>query len=449
MKFKITNEQFENFATLSKDLNPLHAQKKYVRDTPYKDLVFYGCGLTLLVFIKVGEKKRVKSVKTSFYSPVFLNDEVELKVEQKSKILNVKGFVGKAFAFEIDFEFSNEILTISKSLKSITFSKDYSLDQTEIKKYLTKSASSDEYDFSFIGMCSWVSFYTGMINPGVQAVLYSFEFSINSELETIDLSENSFHEVFRKQTVSGTFGVNNNFLIESFVRPEQVCPEFTYKADDKFMNDALRDKNVLVFGGISGFGKYVAKFFALYSRSIYIVHRRNTEDEESFLSEIDTGLRSKVVFIKDDINSEKSYDKLPVLNYVFFNASPKILKTNILEDRACDTIDTIQKYLKLGVNSFYKIKSCLKAETSEMFFFSSKYVEDLRIDYIEYTSSKVFMEHYFSSLGKALKIKIHNIRLPRMLTNQTNVILNSEETLTQESVFRSHIYPLLASEVSS
>lgn len=84
-KFCVSSEIYLNFIQLFKDKNPLHINKEFAMSKGFKNCVMHGNILNGFLSYFIGECLPTKSViihsqEIQYKHPVYVNDELELKV---------------------------------------------------------------------------------------------------------------------------------------------------------------------------------------------------------------------------------------------------------------------------------------------------------------------------------------------------------------------------------
>lgn len=91
----ITNKDMESFTKLTGNLNPLHCDEDYAKNTKFKGVIIHGMHAanffsTLLGMLCPGKKCLCLSQTLNFKNPIYPNSEITIRGVVKDKIESVK-----------------------------------------------------------------------------------------------------------------------------------------------------------------------------------------------------------------------------------------------------------------------------------------------------------------------------------------------------------------------
>jgi len=85
-KRKITKEQIDKFANLSKDTNPIHIDELFASKTRFGSVIAHGA---LLIAHLLGESNsKISKLEIIYSLPTFPNDELEFSIEENEGKFN-------------------------------------------------------------------------------------------------------------------------------------------------------------------------------------------------------------------------------------------------------------------------------------------------------------------------------------------------------------------------
>jgi len=107
--FAVTEEVYKGFVDLFKDRNPLHTDSTFAREKGFSSVVMHGNILNGYLSYFIGECLPIKNViihtqEIKYYKPVYLNDDLILRVE----VLDVHDSVN-LIELKYNFYKSNEV----------------------------------------------------------------------------------------------------------------------------------------------------------------------------------------------------------------------------------------------------------------------------------------------------------------------------------------------------
>jgi hypothetical protein len=312
--FYITKKDNLRFGELSKDLNPIHTNSLYGKNSIFRQNICYG----VLVILKILNKIRKDfqyylnnySINIKFIKPTFLNKCILVKY----KINEIGGY------FVVT---QNSLIIITIQIKNNLKISNVSIPNK--KSYNTSPSLQFYYKFKnnlkeLHSLLNTVSFYVGMIKPGKMSLLNSIEINnLNNNYyqkkvkifsNLIDKRFNIFkNECFYKQYyINFTSSIRPKYLIQ--------CHKNNTLVKRKIKKIS---KDILIISGSSALGESLINLLR-DNKKIKIVATYHSKKLDKFNKKI----TYRKIIIPKDLKALKKIIKNLNKPYVFYFASPAI-----------------------------------------------------------------------------------------------------------------------------
>ncbi len=91
ISFRVSNDVYEKFTSLSGDVHPLHTDEKFATSKGFKDIVVQGNLLNCFISYIIGmhlqlEKVMIINQSINFRKPIFIGDSLTFKLSIKDKL---------------------------------------------------------------------------------------------------------------------------------------------------------------------------------------------------------------------------------------------------------------------------------------------------------------------------------------------------------------------------
>lgn len=396
--FRFNENEGKEFAKISKDKNPIHIDKIYGYNSFYGYTIVHGVHI-ILKFLKI---KNISAIN------LFLKINF-LKGCEYNKIIKIKNVNRHGYVFYQliqDGEIKAEIIVNrprqhnhksnnTKYIKKASFL---------INNYRKNKFKNFKYDLDLTIALSYLSYYVGMINPGINSIIT--EITIKNLNKIINKNE---VEIF-SSSIDKRFSLIKNILkyknyiinFNSIVRPQL---KIDFAKPKQFMIKKIQsiNNNVLIIGGSSGIG-YDLMNLLLYNKNINIIttfHKTQIIEKHKNL-------------IKLNINIEKNLRKIfqiidsynPLIIYYF--PTPKIILNT-------HNIELIKLYKKYFIDIPIKIIKYSNKYKINFFYPSTNYINQKK--FYPYTNIKMLAEKKLHKLNDN-NTMINIMRIPEINTKQ-------------------------------
>lgn len=442
-KLIISKSQIESFKKLSSDLNPLHGDVGYASRTNFGHPVAYGISSLLFSISKwaTGKSVSITKAKIFFKKPIFIDQVYELCVDDNLEgkvVLEIRK--GPTSFSKFNIEYCNNLESKQQNL-SIDIQKENDVSRYDILAddlqnfYKCFHLKEGQIPASQIIFLCWTSYYVGMINPGKQALYTQLSFTVaGSGFNKIEIKNEEFHPIFQTTTINAeAIGFSKDIVIKALNRPMNIeYPISQIKNLFKDFSD-LKDKTVLITGANRGFGAVLAKICALSGASIIAIYRTNSDQMKTVEDEVcscggtiksfqvDLNLQLSVQAILDIFHENNFH-----VDFVINNAAPVIYPVQFQEFVEDEFQKEFLKFFQIGLNTIlFSTKVLDKGGT--FVNISTSFLDSPVQEFSHYISAKSAIEGLINSVAiEYPNIKFFNYRLPKILTDQTNIAFKKD-----------------------
>ncbi len=434
-KFSLNDNIF--FSNVSGDKNPIHIDKIFARKTIFGQPIVHGCHLLIYALNIVYKKNKIigKKFQVNFLKPVFTNQLLTFYINELEDTILI---ANKEIIFvKINIEKNQPIPhTNSDYKKNLRKSKPKKLSIKLIKKNKTykfvhaceikKARNKFPYLYQAYGSLTAselfdLSYLVGMECPGK----HSLFLEANIELKYQNINPNykisKYDYRFKLLNIS-TKTKNMSVEIKAFIRPAPVVFPNIKELKKIVKNKEFKSIKALIIGGSRGLGSLTAKLIAAGGGEVIITYNDGRNEALKLIKEIKE-FGSKGRIIQYNIQEEKIMKTFKTkINQCYYYATPRIFGK---QKKNFDKL-MFKKFLLYYVIKFEKIiKNINKNYKNCSFFFPSTIsISEPLEEIIEYTNAKLEAEIMITKLTNQLRDKVLIERYPRLLTDQTNTILN-------------------------
>lgn len=450
---QFTSEQLEFFQSLSFDRNPLHCDPTYAHRTPMGEVVVFGMA-SVISCLGIWAKERafrLRDIKGTFSKPLLVGKRYFLNMEETGDRVRIRVVRGNQAQAALSFSWERGIVSarpiplvpfkplahpvegvVNSKLTLYAYLPEMSL-LDRLKEYLFLSVDQ----LPFVQLCSllWASYFTGMEQPGRQALFSDFHFQYNStdepvfQLDEVDVKHDTRvnrTSVFGRGSRIGLFEVN------SFVRPPPVkvsLSRIRHRIADKAQ---LSGKTALVTGASRGIGAALAGACGLSGAALVLNFRKLSEEADALCCDLDA-LKISHFNAVGDVSKDADCEQIRLLleskgirlDLLFLNASPPILPLKFLEQSSSDFSSFVQTSIDICVNPLYHLMPIMR-ENAQIVLISTSYLKDPKSGFSHYLTAKSAEEGLMLSLSEEFaNLRFVSVRMPVTITDQTNVAIQN------------------------
>ena len=436
-----TRRESINFSIISGDINPIHKDYKYSIKTNFGKPIMHGIHLFVYALNILSKKKiLISKIKVNFLKPVFVENELSFYINFSKNIFYIvqNNIICVKLFFEVD-KFNNLSLLSKpyKKCKRLKKPKNLNINKINIDKKIKfkhtcnyKKAKKyfphiyKNYGTLISSELIDLSYLIGMECPGY--------YSTFSEL-TVRIFDKDFKQIYFVNNLDKRFGLINIKLktnsldgsLKAFFRPKPIINPTIKELSKNLIKKEFISIKALIIGGSRGLGNLTAKNIVAGGGKVIITYNKSKDEANNILKEIKK-YDPRVKIIKFDINKLEDINKIKryKINQCYYFATPKIFdKQKLKFDKLM-----FKNFYNYYVKGFKKIFSCLNSRFPDCYFFipSTISINDPKEEIFEYTLAKLDTEIYVSKLSNKLRSKILIERYPRLLTDQTNTILQNK-----------------------
>lgn len=379
-----TSSDLQQFRDASGDRNPLHLDSEYAKRTPYGRVVVYGVAVVLRAISEWSRGRAVNlaSVRARFHRPIYLDEVLACDVDCRGAIVELRVRRGA---------------TVCASIK---------LEATLTDEVGDLAAWQQEVLF-------WASRFVGMEVPGRQALFSSLKFEFEAAgmpgafrpIELIVEENEHVHLVSSRGCGAGVV----RFQLEAFRRPLPVEVQRDQVEASVGRSRRYAGRAALVAGSGRGFGHALKIALELHGAEVTGVARCDA-----------------------DLTSERDCDRLldvhrashGRIDLLVLNASPPIEPRTFGEQTAA----WLDQFLTTSVRACaVMLRAALPAIPAggQIVLISSSWLTGPPARFSHYIAAKAALEGLVHGTSIEWPDRAFAVaRLPRMLTDQTNVVFD-------------------------
>jgi NAD(P)-dependent dehydrogenase (short-subunit alcohol dehydrogenase family) len=273
-----------------------------------------------------------------------------------------------------------------------------------------------------------LSFFVGMVCPGLHSVFSSLQFSTGgAACDQLRFEVRKYDPRFRLFTVVFAGAVCGE--LRAFLRsPPQRQPS-AREVSALLEGSEFRGTRALVIGGSRGLGETTAKIIAAGGGDVIVSYALGREDAEAVAADINLNGRGQCDIALLDLHS--TFRGAPGvdpanLDTVYYFATPRIYaKRAELFDRSI-----FDEFVGFYLQRFYELCRWLdsvdRAKPMKVYLPSTVFITDRPKGMTEYAMAKAAAEVLADDLNRSLRnVTVVHSRLPRLATDQTASILKA------------------------
>lgn len=436
---KFTKGESISFAKISGDLNPIHINKNFSKKTISGEPIIHGMHMLSYILNLLFKKKKIiaNHLRISFLKIILEEEKYNFYYNKKdNQILVTQSHI---IFIKLDILISKKEI-LSKEKQEYVINKRLSIPKNksfnEIKKLKNQSFKNVcdttmvkkkfPYLFKAYGKINAAEFFNlsylvGMECPGLHSLFYEANILMQKSTKKRIYNINNYDERFKLINISiGAKNIQAN--IKTFLRPAPIFFPAVNKLSLNIKENEFNSIKALIIGGSRGLGSLTAKLIAAGGGEVTLTYNSSKKEAVDLYNEIKE-FGSKIKIVKFNIyKSEKLKLYSKNINQCYYYATPKIFsKQNNNFNK-----NLLNKFLFFYVKIFKKIIKELNLISNDCKFFlpSTVAITSIKDEMLEYAIAKLEAEIMISNFSKKIKDKILISRLPRVLTDQTNTILN-------------------------
>lgn len=283
-----------------------------------------------------------------------------------------------------------------------------------------------------------LSYYVGMVCPGMDSVFASLNFVLADAPEAaqfLSFKVRKFDPRYKVFVITFDGCIRGEIKAFLRARPQDQTPMSALL--DKVTENAFRPANAWVIGGSRGLGEITAKLIAAGGGNVTLTYAAGADDALRVAAQINSAGRGhakvrKLDLATDNISEWVQTNDQP--DVVFYFATPRIFRK---KSSGFDA-ELFKEFLNYYVDHLYTLCSALEALNPatkiKVFQPSTAFLDDRPRGMTEYAMAKAAAEVLADDLGRVSgTVEIISRRLPRLATDQTSSLL-SINTISNEKV---------------
>ncbi len=470
---KFTSDHVSAFCAASYDRNPLHIDPEYARRSQFGKPVVFGMAAVLnaLGAWANGRTFRLQQIRAVFRKPLFEGEEYHLSILENGADVIVKFQKGPVDYAVISFSANVEHQPLDGA--TVSFPRfaplwephDLPDASWQTQRFVLNTAALGQVEAAFgiaegsmpvhqLASLCWASYHVGMILPGKQALFSELQMTftapdLHSAEITLELEAANFDERFNRYVLEGKGTGLAHLRIAAFKRPQPV--DFPLTAMPAFAEGylPLQGKVVFISGATRGFGAAMARMAALAGARLALNYRGDASAAESLRSELQAVGAEVQTYAADMADPRAVADMATAisaqfgkLDLIVNNAAPPIRDLQFLEQDNLHIAQFVQQNLAITLETARQLLPLL-SKGGQFLHISTKYLAEPVRGFAHYLTAKAAQEALVQALS--LESRDHEFivaRLPRILTDQTNLAFDFDPPLHPGEVAREAITAL-------
>lgn len=461
------------FRKASYDLNPLHGDASYALRSQFGKPVVYGMAGVLLALQhwSAGRPFRLHSLHALFRKALFAGDDYDLALSDdagKVRLALRRGpveyltlsFVADhwqptgpvAAPMDLAFEPRREA-----AIDPVTAAREsrYRMNP-DAWNDLHGAFGIDERTLPAGQLVTllWASYCVGMEMPGRQALFSELKIEFTAETHeshalSLTLAQAALDERFNRYSLAGQGPGIRSLRLAAFRRPDPV--EFPLRDLPRFDRgeSPLGGKNVFVSGSTRGFGAAFARMSALAGARLALNYRDDASAATRLRDELREAGATAEIFRADMGDGDQVQamaaaiaSSFGPLDLVLDNAAPPIPNLLFAEQSPAQILAFIQRNVAITANTAHHLAPVM-ARSAQLVHVSSKYLLQPAAGFSHYLAAKSAQAALLRGIAlERPDLRVVVARLPRILTDQTNLAFDMDPPRHPGEVARSLILEL-------
>lgn len=459
-----TESMMRAFADASHDINPLHTDAVYAARTPFGFPVVYGV-LGLLAAMRNVLRTlpiRITRLRADFIRPLYVGETYAVDVSASA----TRGFLITLIAgdvikqrIELDYQpwsaTAGPVNDVDVPARTLAANPTMAALAGSVHVFRYRpAASAVNALFDALGLpperlpavqlatLLWSSYFIGMEVPGTQALYVRLEATFSDDVPACWGLDGDVR-VVSADTASG-FVVQDaavraealpvaGLRLEALRRPEPVQYPVDRLVKTASGLTGLRGKRVLVTGASRGIGSLLATGAGAAGAEVFVHYRRSQTEAGRVVDRI-LGAGGKAVAIGGDLRDPASWSTIkrqvqrsgPGLDLFIHSAFTPILPRSLMEL----SVDTLRQDFETNVlplvSGLQLLLPMVRRVRGRVALISSVWVDEPPAEFSAYVAQKAALEALLSAAAREVTdAGFLALRLPRVLSDQTNVNLDT------------------------
>jgi hypothetical protein len=417
--FKYKSKLSDNlkFKKISRDLNPLHFDKKFLLETPFSYPVVQGQLLVMHALINIKKKNIIKnfseimSIEAKFNKLTLVGEKVFFKYSKNNKFIKIQVY-----------NYFEDKLFLKIFIKKNNILKNEKIRFKFLNSNLILNSEEKKFIESILKISELVGNYKNKIN-----ILLSYKYEKKNNVKVgnsyFQRSGTNFANLYSKHK---SYSFNSNFL--TFNRFNKLLTLQEKIKFNKKIQEKLFNKKILVIGGTGGIGYILVNFLKKINANFDFTYNTNKKVADKICKKLLLSKDQIFYFNHNKLNNKKIIKKLLNYDIFLFLITPKIFtgRLKFFDNKKFETFNSV--YLKTLNNIVEILKVSNKKH--KIFIPSTTIIDKKNNKSPEYSISKIVIENYSKALNKSLKnINIVLQRLDAYYSKQTMFMMGIKKDL--------------------
>lgn len=444
-----SQDQFDRFAELSGDFNPIHVDPTTARRLIFGTAICHGVGLVLWALDELAKTVdrpiRLLSLKAVFRRPVPANQKVDLEFERSNAasaefVLRSRGSLCANLTVGWEDRPDDSPLSLPRIGDRVG---PVDVDRATLEGHSGKiglyldpkllatlaPTAARHFPLGQMALLLATTRLVGMICPGLNSIYNVMDLDFakgDADVASLAYRVKSYVPRFSRLSIGVESRGVTGELLTSF-RPV-AQPQASYdRLKTLVAPGQFAGQNALIVGGSRGLGELVAKLVAAGGGNVTVTYKLGKADAETVASELTAqGHNARVRFF--DIERQEPGALVDVsgrpFSQVYCFASPRIL----LDDRDAFDLALFEAYCRYyvsGLDSLIRSVAERGEKPPSVFYPSTAFLDRPVPGSLEYCAAKAAGEAVMRMFAEMGRIRAVIRRLPPLATDQTASLLGT------------------------
>lgn len=457
-QIRLTDADVAEFAAASGDVNPLHVDPDFARNTPYGRPIVHGVLTVIAALAAVpGDRLRATGVlSVRFARPVLTDATHRVTVHGDSVVVSAGDMTVSTIDLAEGPSFDTAVPPVDRTLPTgpetpdpgqLTagdrFAGDYAVASLSGLRVVADRLGAKEVPDALLGALAWSSWFVGMRIPGRNALFSRLRLRVTGDEPRTD--DARYTAVLRTTDPrTGTTvvaadctgpGAGIEVELRAFHRPEVPAPTWASATAKLPRGDRLAGSRVLVVGGSRGAGAAIVSVLVAQGATVWAAHRP-TGSIDGLQREFGADRVHPLVFDAADEDQVRSaFAGLGDLRFdgVVLSAGPSVFSATVHPDNTA----AIRSFVDTSVAMALLPLSAALNRTVDggwLALMSSSAVEDMPEQWPHYVVAKSAVESLGRYCARRRGMRVLLARAPKMWTEMANGPLGRVGAVAPEHV---------------
>jgi NAD(P)-dependent dehydrogenase (short-subunit alcohol dehydrogenase family) len=455
---RLTDADVAEFAAASGDVNPLHVDADFARNTPYGRPIVHGVLTVIAALAAVpGEQLRAAGQLTvRFARPVLTGTPYRVAVHDNSIEVSAGDMTVSTIDLVPGLSFDTAVTPVDRVLPAEPetpepsglatgdrFGGDYAVASLTGLRALADRLGAKEVPDALLAALAWSSWFVGMRLPGRDSLFSRLRVRVTtSEPHTIEPRYVATLRTADPRTGTTVIsagctgrGAALEAELRAFHRPAVPVPTWSSATSLLPSGDGLAGSRVLVVGGSRGVGAAVVSVLVAQGATVWAAHRAAGSIDGLQREFGADRVRPLVLDAADEVQVRTAFAELGDVRFdgVVLSAGPSVFSSTVHPDNTADIRSFVDTSIAMALLPLSSVIDRI-VEGGWLALMSSSAVEDMPEHWPHYAMAKSAIESLGRYCARRRKLRVLLARAPKMWTEMSNGPLGRVGAVPPEQV---------------